>query len=1258
MSSLIVRPARDIDMRAEQLHQKALRRLAVDRGISRGFEAWSAIYFDHLHRLQLLRRASAQLTRPKLVSSYAFWKDEWKDEADAFTAAVSSASPLLFMVDADGDGTSDGLHADKLGVYAPQSGLTNGRPVYENRYKASLLVWWTGGKWFLGKRDELGRSRGWLKATSDSATPPETGWTVYSSAEAAWVPMSGMEARPASITEMRAEHLHQMAVRRLQNQGYSRVFEQWSVVCAESVQIRQLLRRASARLAKPRLVDCYSFWKHESELEIARLAVEAEKARTAEAKQKAAQMAKEAKVNKRVERMFEKAVHRLGKQALTRSFTEWADIYLEGVRIEQVMRRASTRLAAPKLVASYSLWRQDWTSEVNRLAAEAQAAKEEEEKEKRVEHLYGTAVRRLALRGLARGFDAWSGIYLEGVRRRRLLRGAAMRLRRPKLVSSYSHWQQDWDQKQRRDLAAAAEQKRAEKLKAMVARQEAEAEKKNRAEAALLAAREEAKRAAEEEERQKRVERLHQLAVRRLRKQGLSHGFDSWADAYLEGARIKQLLRRASARLAQPKLVQTYGLWRQEWKAELERLAAEELAWQAAKLAVEKEKKVERMYETAVRRMGAQGLSRGFERWTEVYLEQARSQRLLRRAGNRLAMPRLTRAFTAWQEQWDAEMKSQAAAKLIEESRAQLLRGDGAREVLISRPTLTPLGVRIYTDKELDQRNLWGLREIQLGAAEFGGRLCSQRPVVSAAEGAAAEAGLRQHDVLLAINDHFDPSGDKVRELVQTLTGTIRIVARPLDMLLDASTKKKLTPRSFSSPTSVVAFTLKLAGDVSSFTPSVQAEIAHAIAAEAGVQPSAVEVAVTSGSVIVNVCIHTPTPTAASLQATMASATSSPSSATAMLASVSSVPCTVIAISKPATLSHPAMSSLNAGQRLTSSILKPDWDGSPRPGVPSTKPQPTQAESKAPSSPGFVKPPPWRNIHVSPDLRPPVVPPKMASGVLLTARGMKSSMQLCRELREVRDKIHFMEKRVEQAYKATRGTRLEFHQSVESCKHSLEQNPSLAVDPRGPEALAAAEAAVDVDKIKERYLEQYGAKPTEKALKVETKLATGTAVRRREEANKPVVEALAELEEIASLGVETLQMHEERLFGFLSITLPEHEQDLGAHFDARNQVVNCKQRKADLLVDEATHECLRLATEQEDAARWAINEALKAVRRERTAIEVCKADLQRAAQEKLRLMEKYRKDDLRGTTFTSWNKVELDAAASESKLAARLAIGN
>ena len=129
---------------------------------------------------------------------------------------------------------------------------------------------------------------------------------------------------------------------------------------------------------------------------------------------------------------------------------------------------------------------------------------------------------------------------------------------------------------------------------------------------------------------------------------------------------------------------------------------------------------------------------------------------------------------------------------------------------------------------------------------------------------------------------------------------------------------------------------LRLAGDVSSFTPSVQAEIIHTIAAEASVQPSAVKVTVTSGSVIVDVSIQTPTATATSLHSKMASATNSPSSAAAMLASVTGVQCAVIAISKPATLSamtkpatlsatvprQPASSRLDVGQRLASSPLK------------------------------------------------------------------------------------------------------------------------------------------------------------------------------------------------------------------------------------------------------------------------------------------------------------------------------------------------
>ncbi|KOO53369.1 hypothetical protein Ctob_016389 [Chrysochromulina tobinii] len=100
---------------------------------------------------------------------------------------------------------------------------------------------------------------------------------------------------------------------------------------------------------------------------------------------------------------------------------------------------------------------------------------------------------------------------------------------------------------------------------------------------------------------------------------------------------------------------------------------------------------------------------------------------------------------------------------------------------------------------------------------------------------------------------------------------------------------------------SVVEFALELAGDVSSFTPSVRTEMKSAIAARGGVDPSAVELTVTSGSVIVGVRILTPTVMATSVQLAMASATSNASSATAMLASVTGVSIAVLAVVTPPT---------------------------------------------------------------------------------------------------------------------------------------------------------------------------------------------------------------------------------------------------------------------------------------------------------------------------------------------------------------------
>ena len=102
---------------------------------------------------------------------------------------------------------------------------------------------------------------------------------------------------------------------------------------------------------------------------------------------------------------------------------------------------------------------------------------------------------------------------------------------------------------------------------------------------------------------------------------------------------------------------------------------------------------------------------------------------------------------------------------------------------------------------------------------------------------------------------------------------------------------------------SVVGFALQLAGDVSSFTPLVRTEMQSAIATVAGVHPSSVTVDVTSGSVIVDVRILTPTTTATLVQSAMVSATSTPNSRTSMFASVSGVSVTVLAVVTPPTVS-------------------------------------------------------------------------------------------------------------------------------------------------------------------------------------------------------------------------------------------------------------------------------------------------------------------------------------------------------------------
>jgi len=114
------------------------------------------------------------------------------------------------------------------------------------------------------------------------------------------------------------------------------------------------------------------------------------------------------------------------------------------------------------------------------------------------------------------------------------------------------------------------------------------------------------------------------------------------------------------------------------------------------------------------------------------------------------------------------------------------------------------------------------------------------------------------------------------------------------------------------------------------FTESVTAEIAAAIAHRAGVEPSAVQVVVSAGSVILHVEILTLTASSSAVLATMAAATSDASQASAMLSSVTSVPIVVLAIpvapsivalSPPGAAAPPADGSSGGGSSSTGLII-------------------------------------------------------------------------------------------------------------------------------------------------------------------------------------------------------------------------------------------------------------------------------------------------------------------------------------------------
>jgi len=99
--------------------------------------------------------------------------------------AVGGSDPISVVLEGE---TPDGAHADKLGVFMPTGSELNGRPTYARENNTALMLWWSGGRWWLGKLAELGQNRGWIKCESEAtvAHQVEQNWVVYSSAEKKW----------------------------------------------------------------------------------------------------------------------------------------------------------------------------------------------------------------------------------------------------------------------------------------------------------------------------------------------------------------------------------------------------------------------------------------------------------------------------------------------------------------------------------------------------------------------------------------------------------------------------------------------------------------------------------------------------------------------------------------------------------------------------------------------------------------------------------------------------------------------------------------------------------------------------------------------------------------------------------------------------------------------------------------------------------------------------------------------------------------
>lgn len=91
---------------------------------------------------------------------------------------------LVLSLDPGGS-MPDGAHVDKLGRYeqtpVADEPSANERPSFVKEGHPNIMCWFASGRWWVGKRLELGQARGFLKAPGNEKDgPPRKGWLVIS----------------------------------------------------------------------------------------------------------------------------------------------------------------------------------------------------------------------------------------------------------------------------------------------------------------------------------------------------------------------------------------------------------------------------------------------------------------------------------------------------------------------------------------------------------------------------------------------------------------------------------------------------------------------------------------------------------------------------------------------------------------------------------------------------------------------------------------------------------------------------------------------------------------------------------------------------------------------------------------------------------------------------------------------------------------------------------------------------------------------